>query len=73
MKLSELSIGVRGKIVSVRGGLKRRLQDMGILPGEEVVVVKIAPLGDPIELQVKGYLLSLRKKEAEDIEVEVIG
>jgi ferrous iron transport protein A len=54
------------------GPLKRRLMDMGVLIGEEVRVLKVAPLGDPIEVTVKSYNLSLRKKEAEGISVEVL-
>jgi ferrous iron transport protein A len=50
--------------------LKRRLMDMGITPGIEVGVVKVAPLGDPVELTVRGYELSIRKDEAAHIEVE---
>ncbi len=74
MKLAELNSGAKARIVSIRGksGIKKRLQDMGILPGEEIVVQKVAPLGDPIEVIVRGYSLSLRKGEAEDIEVEVL-
>jgi ferrous iron transport protein A len=52
------------------GPLKRRLMDMGVLVGEEVRVEKVAPLGDPIEVKVKNYNLSLRKREAEGISVE---
>jgi ferrous iron transport protein A len=51
--------------------MKRRLMDMGLVPGEVVKVLKVAPLGDPIEVTVKSYSLSLRKKEAEGIAVEV--
>lgn len=74
MKLSELKPGSKAKIVSLatKSGIKRRLQDMGVLPGEVVEVLKVAPFGDPVEVKVKGYSLSLRKSEAEDIEVEVL-
>ena len=51
------------------GALKRRIMDMGITRGVEVLVRKVAPLGDPMELNVRGYELSLRKAEAERIEV----
>jgi ferrous iron transport protein A len=54
------------------GALKRRLMDMGLVPGEAVRVIKVAPLGDPIEVTVKSYNLSLRKQEAEGIAVEVL-
>jgi ferrous iron transport protein A len=71
--LAKLVPGDRAKIVAVGsvGPLKRRLMDMGVLPGEEVEVRKVAPLGDPIEIRVRSYSLSLRKHEAEAIAVEV--
>ncbi|MCS7149827.1 MAG: ferrous iron transport protein A [Caldimicrobium sp.] len=74
MKLSELKKGERGKIVALnlKGALKKRFQEMGILPGEEVSVERVAPLGDPVDIYIKGYHLSLRKEEAEGIEVEVL-
>ncbi len=74
MNLAMLKPGEKSRIVRMGaiGPLKRRLMDMGILVGEEVRVEKIAPLGDPIEVTVKNYSLSLRKKEAEDIAVEVL-
>lgn len=52
------------------GALRRRLMDMGITKGTKILVRKVAPLGDPIEITVRGYQLSLRKSEAENIEVE---
>lgn len=74
MNLAMLKCGEKGKITKMGavGPLKRRLMDMGVLVGEEVQMVKIAPLGDPLEVTVKGYNLSLRKKEAEGILVEVV-
>ena len=74
MNLSMLNPGEKGKITKIGaiGPLKRRLMDMGVLVGEEVKVEKIAPLGDPIEVTVKSYKLSLRKKEAQSIAVEVL-
>jgi ferrous iron transport protein A len=71
--LGMLAPGERGRIVRIGavGPLKRRLMDMGVLPGEEVSVEKVAPLGDPIEVRIRSYNLSLRKKEAEGIAVEV--
>lgn len=73
MNLAKMKPGEKGKITSIGaiGPLKRRLMDMGVLIGEEVVVLKMAPLGDPIEVKIKSYNLSLRKKEAEGIGVEV--
>jgi ferrous iron transport protein A len=73
MNLAMLKPGEKGRIVRIGaiGPLKRRLMDMGVLVGEEIRVEKIAPLGDPIELTIKSYNLSLRKREAEGITVEV--
>lgn len=74
MNLAALRPGETGKITQIWavGPLKRRLMDMGVLVGEVVRVEKIAPLGDPIEITVKAYKLSLRKQEAEGIAVEVL-
>ncbi len=74
MNLAMLKPGEHGKITKMGalGSLKRRLMDMGVLVGEDIKVEKVAPLGDPIEVTIKNYNLSLRKKEAEDISVEVI-
>lgn len=73
MNLSKLKPGEKGRITGIGaiGPLKRRLMDMGVLVGEEVKVIKVAPMGDPIEVFIKSYNLSLRKKEAEGIAVEV--
>lgn len=57
--------------IGVIGSLKKRLMDMGVLVGELIKVEKIAPFGDPLQVTVKGYRLSMRKKEAEGIEVVV--
>jgi len=72
--LSELKPGERARILKIHANseLRSRFQVMGILPGEVLKVEKVAPLGDPIEVTVKGYYLSLRKSEADNIEVEVI-
>ncbi|MGP1413530.1 MAG: FeoA family protein [Bacillales bacterium] len=72
--LAELQVGEKAKIVKVtgEGKIRRRLFDMGLTPGCEVFLRKKAPLGDPIELNLRGYELSLRKDEAKDIVVEVI-
>ncbi|MHB1455626.1 MAG: FeoA family protein [Armatimonadota bacterium] len=74
MNLSMLRPGEKARITSIGaiGPLKRRLMDMGVLVGEAIRVEKVAPLGDPIEVTVKSYNLSLRKKEAEGITVEVV-
>ena len=71
--LARLAPGDRARITAVGavGPMRRRLMDMGVLPGEEVEVWKVAPLGDPIEVRIRSYRLSLRKKEAEGIAVEV--
>ncbi|QEM67139.1 ferrous iron transport protein A [Geobacter sp. FeAm09] len=74
MHLAMMKPGQQGRIVRIGtaiGPMKRRLMDMGVLAGEPVRVEKVAPLGDPMEVTIKGYSLSLRKKEAEGIEVEV--
>ncbi len=72
MTLGELKPGERGKVVSIgeKGQMRRRIMDMGVTPGAEIKVVKIAPLGDPIEVTIRGYELSLRKEEAKQIIVE---
>jgi Fe2+ transport system protein FeoA len=72
MTLADLKPGQSGKIlkIQVSGALKRRLMDMGIISGTQVRVEKIAPLGDPIEISIKGYQLTLRKGEADKIEME---
>jgi len=74
MTLAELKPGQEGTITRIgaeAGPVKRRLMDMGVLAGERVRVEKVAPLGDPIEVLIKGYYLSLRRKEAAGINVEV--
>lgn len=72
MTLRELSPGQAAKVVAINaaGGFKRRIMDMGITTGIGIKMVKVAPLGDPIEVTVRGYQLSLRKEEAASIEVE---
>ena len=72
-KLSEFSIGEQGIIVKVEGDgkIRRRLFDMGVTPGAQVYLRKKAPLGDPIEVTIRGYELSLRKIEAESVSVKV--
>lgn len=70
--LHELKVGQRGIIVRVggRGPVRRRMMDMGLVSGTKVKVVRVAPLGDPVEFEVKGYSLSLRKSEARNVIVE---
>ena len=70
--LKDVAIGQTCTIVKLHGegALKRRIMDMGLTRGVEVYVRKVAPLGDPMELTVRGYELSLRKGDAEIIEVE---
>ena len=72
MTLNEVAVGGAVKIVRLNGAgpVKRRIMDRGLTKGTEVRVRKIAPLGDPIELTVRGYELSIRKDEAAAIEVE---
>ena len=69
--LREVKIGSSAKVVKLHGegALKRRIMDMGITRGTEIRVRKVAPLGDPIELTVRGYELSVRKADAEMIEI----
>ena len=70
--LSELLIGERGKVTAVKGegAIRRRLFDMGITPGAEIYLRKKAPFGDPIEISLRGYELTLRKSEAAQVEIE---
>ena len=70
--LSDVPIGSSAKVVKLygEGAIKRRIMDMGITKGVEIKVRKVAPLGDPIELTVRGYELSIRKVDASLIEVE---
>lgn len=74
IRLNELKKGQQAIIVQVggKGAVKRRMMDMGIVPGSAISVVRIAPLGDPIEYLIKGYSLSLRRSEAKEILVELV-
>ncbi len=71
--LRELKPGESGKVIKISGSgsVHRRILDMGIVKGSEIEVERVAPLGDPIEIKVKGYHLSLRKEEAANIFIEV--
>lgn len=72
MKLADLKPGEEGIVISIgeKGPSRRRLMDMGVTPGVSVKVIKVAPLGDPVEVNIRGYELSLRKDEANRIEIE---
>ena len=70
--LRDVKIGATVKVVKLHGegAVKRRIMDMGLTKGVEIFVRKVAPLGDPMELTVRGYELSLRKADAEMVEVD---
>jgi len=70
--LKEVKIGDTVKVIKLHGegAVKRRIMDMGITKGVEVYVRKVAPLGDPIEITVRNYELSIRKEDAQMVEVE---
>lgn len=73
MKLNELEIGRHARILNVGGesALRLRLLDMGLTPRTSVMIRKVAPMGDPIELHLRGYELSIRLDDAKNIEIEV--
>ena len=70
--LKEVKVGETAKVVKLQGegAVKRRIMDMGLTKGVEVYVRKVAPLGDPVEITVRDYELSIRKADAEMVEVE---
>ena len=70
--INDLSVGGSAIVVSINceGAMKRRLIDMGITPGVKVTLHKVAPLGDPLELKLRGYMLSIRRSEAKKINIE---
>ena len=74
MTLDQLRPGMTGKIISVgeEGELRLRLLDMGLIPRTEVTLIKVAPMGDPIEIRVRGYELTLRVSDARNIEVSEV-
>lgn len=74
MTLNQLKIGQPARIVAVggAGALRDRLLDMGLTPRTQIVVRKVAPMGDPIELNLRGYELTLRRDDAENITVEEV-
>ena len=71
MNLSQLSVGSHGEVVQVEGAdeISLRLLEMGLVPGTEFTLLGAAPLGDPLELEVRGYRLSLRKSQAARVKV----
>ena len=74
MTLKDLSVGMNGKVISVGGdgAMRRRLLDMGITPKTIITVRKVAPMGDPIEIKLRGYVLAIRLEDAAKIEVEEV-
>ena len=74
MTLDELQVGKDAVIQSVggEGALRRHFLDMGLIPGTEVTLMKVAPMGDPVELRIRGYELTLRKADAARIEIQDI-
>jgi ferrous iron transport protein A len=74
MKLSQLAVGGRGVIAEVSGprGVRRRLMELGLVPGTPVGVVNVAPLGDPLELDVRAGRLSIRRNEAASVELTAV-
>ncbi|HEX8142551.1 MAG TPA: ferrous iron transport protein A [Pyrinomonadaceae bacterium] len=72
--LAHLPIGVQARVIAVQGSnaVARRLMEMGVVPGAPVRVIKTAPLGDPMEIRVRGYHLALRRTEAQTITVTAV-
>jgi len=72
INLSDMAVGTTGVVRAFSEGSRAamRLREMGVLPGTEVRVVRLAPLGDPIEIEVRGFRLSLRKREAAEVLME---
>lgn len=74
-RLTDLKVGQKAKVIGYHSGLKayrHKLLAMGLTPGVEINVLRVAPLGDPVEISVRGYSLSLRKKECQLVSVEVL-
>ena len=71
--LEEMEPNEKGRIIKVGGrkGIRRRLLDMGVVAGAEIMVQRVAPLGDPVEIRIKGYDLALRREEAANIQIEL--
>lgn len=74
MTLKNLNIGKSGRVIAVegKGALRRHLLDMGVTPNTVVTVRKVAPMGDPIEIKLRGYVLTLRLDDAENIKIEEV-
>lgn len=75
MRLGDMKTGDKGRIIKIHPGEKvyrQRLMSMGLLPGTEFTVSRIAPLGDPVEITVRGFALSLRKNEASILQIEEV-
>lgn len=74
MTLKNLNIGKSGRVTAVegKGALRRHLLDMGITPNTIVTVRKVAPMGDPIEIKLRGYVLTIRLDDAENIKIEEV-
>ncbi|MCP8305071.1 MAG: ferrous iron transport protein A [archaeon] len=75
MRLSDVEPGQKGVVVRIKGSgtTRRRIMDIGIVRGAEIKVIRRAPLGDPVELEIRDYNLTLRKKEAENVYVSLEG
>ena len=75
MNLREAQVGQTVRVVKVHGEgpVRRRIMDMGITKGQKIYVQKVAPLGDPIEITIRNYELSVRKADCEMVEVELLG
>ncbi|MCK4813381.1 MAG: ferrous iron transport protein A [Candidatus Marinimicrobia bacterium] len=73
--LSDASIGIRYRVLQVtaKGIIRQRMLDMGLVPGVRLVVIRFAPLGDPIEIRINRFFMSLRKEEAKYVFVEAMG
>ncbi len=71
--LSELEVGQEAEIIEFasESAEAQRIEEMGVTPGEEISIVRFAPMGDPIEIKIRGYLLTLRKAEADKIKVSI--
>ena len=74
MRLNELKAGQTGRIETVggEGALRQHMLDMGVIPGAEVTMIQLAPMGDPMEVQIHGYELTLRLADAEKISIELL-